>query len=132
MELVGGTLQIGQAALIAAAVRWGDVLYLSGRTAADAQKLEVSEPDFGAQARLILDQTFALLEASGSGSDLIIRVECYLADTSYFADWNRVWDDYFPSAPPARTTVVTGLALPGLLLELQVTAGVRAAYDVAV
>jgi 2-iminobutanoate/2-iminopropanoate deaminase len=122
--VVGGLVPIGERAVIAAAVRWADVLYLSGRTAVDPRTFAIRRRDFPGQARLILDETIALLTECGSDRSLILRVECYLADAKHYAVWNEVWTEYFPSTAPARTTVVSTLALPGLLLELQVTAAV--------
>ena len=54
----------------------------------------------------------------------MLRVECFLADPQDFAAWNRIWCDYFAPPRPARTTVVAGFAVPGILIELQVTAGI--------
>ena len=44
-----------------------------------------------------------------------------------FAAWNRIYAEYFPAPRPARTTLVTGFAVPGLRIEVQVTAGIPAA-----
>jgi 2-iminobutanoate/2-iminopropanoate deaminase len=121
-QLCGGNIAIGSGANIAAAVRFGNLLLLSGRTAALSSPLTMPIPNFDTQARLILDETFALLRHVGSGPDSILRVECYLVRRKDFDAWNRIWAEYFPTEPPARTTVVADLVLPGRLLELQVTA----------
>lgn len=65
-----------------------------------------------------------VLVAAGSGPEHVLRVECWLADRSDFPTWNELWVELFPTAPPARTTLVAGFALPGLLIEVQVTAAV--------
>jgi enamine deaminase RidA (YjgF/YER057c/UK114 family) len=56
----------------------------------------------------------------------VLRVQCYLLDASDFDAWNRLWAEYFPSPRPVRTTIVTGFAVPGMLIEVEVTAGVPA------
>jgi enamine deaminase RidA (YjgF/YER057c/UK114 family) len=45
-----------------------------------------------------------------------------LADPSDFSAWNEAFAATFPPPRPARTTLVAGLPLPGLLVELQLTA----------
>jgi 2-iminobutanoate/2-iminopropanoate deaminase len=52
----------------------------------------------------------------------VLRVECWLADPSDFPAWNEAFAATFPPPRPARTTLVAGLPLPGLLVELQLTA----------
>jgi 2-iminobutanoate/2-iminopropanoate deaminase len=111
----GSTMGSG-APVIADAVLFGDVLYLSGRAAVDR--------DFEAQAHAVLADIDAVLEAAGSARSLVLRVECYLADATDFPSWNRVWSGYFAPPRPARTTVVAGFAIAGILIELQVTAAV--------
>ena len=106
------------------AIRYGELLLLSGRAAVDPATGEVRGEDFESQARVVLDDVFAVLADAGSGPEHVLRVECWLADRAHFADWNRLFVDAFPNPRPARTTLVCGLPLPGLLIEIQVTAAV--------
>src|SRR5204863_332410 len=64
----------------------------------------------------------AVLRAAGSARDLVLRVECYLADAADFDEWNGIWCAHFKPPRPARTTVVTGFVIPEMLIEPQVTA----------
>jgi len=112
------------AALMADAVRWGDLLFLSGRAAVKPGTLEPRPGGFEAQAEAVLADVGAALEAGGSDFGQVLRVECYLADATDFDAWNRIYRERFPHSPPARTTLVAGFAVEGLLIELQVTAGV--------
>jgi 2-iminobutanoate/2-iminopropanoate deaminase len=109
---------------MADAVRWGDLLFLSGRAAVEPGSLEPRPGGFEIQAVAVLDDVAAVLAAGGSGLEHVLRVECYLADGADFDAWNRIFRERFPHSPPARTTLVTGFAVDGLLIELQVTAGV--------
>jgi 2-iminobutanoate/2-iminopropanoate deaminase len=123
--VVGGGSTMGAAeAVISDAVRLGDLLFLSGRAAVDPGTLAVVGGGFEAQAQRVLADIDAVLAAGGSSRAEVVRVECYLADAGDFPAWNRIWCDYFASPRPARTTVVSQFAVPGILIELQVTAGV--------
>lgn len=110
--------------LMAEAMRWGDLLFLSGRAPVDPGTLQLRSDTFDDQARFVLDEIEAVLEEGGSGLEHVLRVECYLADAEDFPAWNRAFAQRFPSSPPARTTLVTGFAVPGMRIEVQVTAGV--------
>jgi 2-iminobutanoate/2-iminopropanoate deaminase len=113
----------GGEAVIADAVQFGDLLLLSGRAAVDPGTLAVIEGGFDAQAQRVLDDIDAVLAAAGSSRAQVLRVECFLADAGDFPTWNAIWRDSFAPPRPARTTVVCEFAVPGILIELQVTAG---------
>jgi 2-iminobutanoate/2-iminopropanoate deaminase len=112
----------GAELLIAGAVRYGDLLFLSGRAPIDVQTLELVSDDFETQARSVLDQIVEALREAGSGPEHVLRVVCYLTDAGNFAAWNRLWAEYFPAPRPARTTVVAGFVIAGMLIEVEVTA----------
>jgi 2-iminobutanoate/2-iminopropanoate deaminase len=122
----GSTMGSGEA-VISDAVRFGDLLLLSGRAAVDPGTLAVIEGGFDTQAQRVLDDIDAVLEAAGSSRAQVLRVECFLADAGDFPAWNRAWCEYFPAPRPARTTIVCEFAVPGILIELQVTAGIAEA-----
>ena len=121
---LGGLAIGGTEPLISSAVRWGDLLFLSGRAPVDTTTLEVVSDDFEEQARMVLDDIAASLAEAGSAPEHVLRVECYLANASDFPAWNRLWVEYFPLPRPARTTIVTGFTVPRMLIEVEVTAGI--------
>jgi 2-iminobutanoate/2-iminopropanoate deaminase len=124
---LGGLPVGGREPLLSTAVRWGNLLFLSGRAAVNPETLEVRSDDFEQQARFVLDEIVDVLRTGGSGPEHVLRVECWLANATDFADWNRIYAEYFPAPRPARTTLVSDFAVPGLLIEVQVTAGIPGA-----
>jgi 2-iminobutanoate/2-iminopropanoate deaminase len=126
-RIVVGELPVGgQEPLISSAIRWGDLLFLSGRAPLDPSTLRIVSSDFEEQARSVLDQILASLAEAGSGPEHVLRVQCYLLEASDFYAWNRIWGEYFPAPRPVRTTIVTGFTVPGMLIEVEVTAGIPA------
>jgi 2-iminobutanoate/2-iminopropanoate deaminase len=113
-------------ALMPDATRWGDLLFLSGRAAVDPTTFELLADDFDSQGRIVLDDIASVLESSGSGMDHVLRLECFLADPADFAAWNALFIERFAAWRPARTTLVSAFALEGMLIEIQVTAGIPA------
>jgi 2-iminobutanoate/2-iminopropanoate deaminase len=124
-RVVVGELPVGGSEpLISSAIQWGDLLFLSGRAPIDTTTMEVVSPDFGVQARNVMDQIMASLVEAGSGPDHVLRVQCYLLDPAHFGEWNAIWAEYFPVPRPVRTTIVTGFTIPGMLIEVEATAGI--------
>jgi 2-iminobutanoate/2-iminopropanoate deaminase len=56
------------------------------------------------QIRQTLRNMAHMLESGGSGLDRIVRMTVVLADNADYDEMNRVWREFFPVAPPARTT----------------------------
>jgi 2-iminobutanoate/2-iminopropanoate deaminase len=124
-RIVVGELPVGgQEPLISSAIRWGDLLFLSGRAPLDPSTFRIVSSDFEEQARSVLDQILASLAEAGSTPEHVLRVQCYLLEASDFDAWNRIWAEYFPAPRPVRTTIVTGFTVPGMLIEVEVTAGI--------
>jgi enamine deaminase RidA (YjgF/YER057c/UK114 family) len=124
---LGGLPVGGREPLISTAVAWGDLLFLSGRAPIDPSTMELSSTGFEAQARHVLDQCVEALREAGSGPEHVLRVQCYLLNASDFDAWNALWAQYFPAPRPVRTTIVTGFTVPGMLIEVEVTAGIPGA-----
>lgn len=110
---------------IAPAWRVGDLVFLSGQASIDEAGAIVGEGDFDAQ----LMQTFANIERvlAAAGSDLskVVKVVIYMTDMAHFPKIVEARQRYFTAPYPADTTVeVKGLALPELMVEIDVTASV--------
>lgn len=110
---------------IAPAWQVGDLLFLSGQASIGADGSIVGEGDFDAQ----LAQTFANIETvlAAAGSDLskIVKVTIYLTDMGNFPKIVEARKRWFTPPYPADTTLeVRSLALPELMVEIDVIAAV--------
>lgn len=108
----------GARAPFSSAVRVGDVLYLSGQI---GMRSDGSFPEgLEAQTRLAMDNIAAALERAGSSMDAVFKCTAMLDDMSAWADFNKVYVEYFkPGRLPARSSFgADGLAL-GALMEIE-------------
>ena len=87
------------------AVRAGNLLFVSGQVALDPANGQIIEGDIAAQAHRILQNIGGILSAAGLTFDHIVRTTVFLADLNDFAAMNEVYDAYFRSPAPARSTV---------------------------
>ena len=63
------------------------------------------------ETELTLENMRAVLAASGSGFEHVVRCGVWLTDLADFAGMNSVYATYFPDPKPARATVEAGLVL---------------------
>ena len=109
------------------AVRFGDLLFVSGLTAHDAEDMLVVGADPAAQTRKILENLQHVLRAAGADFGDVLKVTVFLTDIGDRALINPVRQEFFGSARPASTLVeVSRLALPGMKVEIEAVVGLRA------
>jgi 2-iminobutanoate/2-iminopropanoate deaminase len=109
--------------VIAPGVQTGDLLFLSGTVGLDPEQGKLAGKDIESQARQALNNLGRVLEAAGSSWDKVVKVTCFLVHAKRdFAGWNKVWKEFFPQNPPARTTVGAEIAMEGALIEVELIA----------
>src|SRR6476659_67362 len=86
------------------AVTAGGFVYVAGAIGDGSTPLP--KGDVRAQTKQTLDGIAKTLKAAGSSLGNAASVTVYLRNASDFAGMNEVYATYFPSNPPARTTVV--------------------------
>jgi len=100
----------------------GGLLFLSGQIPIDPATGEVERGGIEAEARRVLTNLKAVLEAAGSGLDDVVKTTVYLTDLAGFAEVNRVYGEFFSEPYPARATVeVSGLP-KGVGVEMDLVA----------
>jgi 2-iminobutanoate/2-iminopropanoate deaminase len=87
------------------ALRAGQLLFVSGQVPFDPSTGKMVEGDFVAQARRVLQNIGALLEAGGLSYHQVVRTTVFLADMDDFGAMNDVYGTFFTEPFPARSTV---------------------------
>ncbi len=99
------------------------LVFLSGQGPVSPEGKLVGEGDFEAQTRQVFENLRTVLEQSGAAFDSIVKLTVYLTDTTKLFDYARVKGEYISGAQPASTAIgVAGLALPGMMIEVDATA----------
>jgi 2-iminobutanoate/2-iminopropanoate deaminase len=103
------------------AIRAGGFVFTAGQPGIDPATGAVAGATFEAQARQAFANLRAVLEDSGSRLERVVKVTCYVADASAFPALNALFAEFFPVAPPVRSTPL--VALPrGLLFSVDAIA----------
>ncbi len=100
------------------AVEAGGFVFVSGQIPIDPKTGNVIQADIKAQAKLVMDNAQAILEAAGCGMMNVVKAVIYLKNIGDFAAVNEVYAGYFPSDPPARATVEVSRLPKDVTLEM--------------
>jgi 2-iminobutanoate/2-iminopropanoate deaminase len=97
----------------------GEFLYVAGQGAQlpDGKLPEAKDE----QIRQCLRNVKNVVEAAGLTMSHVVYVQTYLIDYSNEEMLNRVWKEFFPTAPPARSTIGVA-ALHGTTVEMSAVA----------
>jgi 2-iminobutanoate/2-iminopropanoate deaminase len=87
------------------AIQAGNFLFLSGQIPLDPKTGELVKGDIRKQTLQVLENIKGVLESQGLGMEDIVKVTIFLKDIGNFNQVNEVYATYFPSSPPARSTV---------------------------
>jgi len=102
------------------AVKYGDLVYVSGTCPFSLEDGSILHPgDVAAQTRLVMEYIGHILRAAGTSLEHVLKVTAFLDDLNRFADYNRVYAEFFPVDPPARSTVEIGKFRPGMCVEIE-------------
>jgi 2-iminobutanoate/2-iminopropanoate deaminase len=91
--------------LFTPAIITGDLVFTSGQIGLDPKTGQFPEGGFEAQFQQVFKNLTAVLEASGSSVDHIVKATVFLADMNDYNAMNELYRKQFKGDPPARTTV---------------------------
>jgi len=103
-------------------IRANGFLYVSGQVALDPKTGELLGSDVAQQTQRTLENVKGILEAAGSNLHHVVKTTVFLKDMNDFAAMNETYAKYFPSAPPARSTVQVARLPKDALVEIEVIA----------
>jgi 2-iminobutanoate/2-iminopropanoate deaminase len=99
-------------------IRAGELIFLSGMLSTDPATGERSPGTMAHETRQTLTNLHHLLESAGSSLERVVKVNVLLYDLLEFENMNRVYREFFPKDPPARTTCGVQLSA-GMKIEIE-------------
>lgn len=101
----------------------GGFLFASGQVGINPSIGAIVDGGLEAQTEQVMANISAVLEASGSSFDQVIKTTCFLADIADFKAFNEIYAKYFTSKPARSCVAVKDLPL-GALVEVEIIAEV--------
>jgi len=103
------------------AIITGDLVYTSGQIGLDPKSGQMAE-GFEAQLEQVFQNLTAVLEASGSSIDHVVKATVFLADMNDYNAMNELYRKKFKGDPPARSTVQVAKLPRDARIEIAVVA----------
>ena len=104
------------------AVKVGNLLFTSGMIPIDPETNTLVEGGIEVQAERALQNVKALLEASGTSLDKVVKTVVFIKDMNDFAKVNEIYAKYFTSDFPARSCVEVARLPKDVLIEMEAIA----------
>lgn len=117
VEVSGGNDRYTQA------VRYGNMLYVSGQIPLGPNSLNIVGETAGEQAKVVMDNLQKILSNNGMTMSNIVSVTLYLKEINDLGVVDGIYNTYFSRALPARAVVAVSDLPRGSLLEISVVAG---------
>lgn len=103
------------------AVVTGGFIFTSGQIPINPETGNVEAEGIREQTDRICKNLRAVLEEAGSSLDKVVKTTCFLKSMGDFAEFNKVYAEYFCSKP-ARSCVAAAALPKGVLAEIEVIA----------
>jgi len=105
------------------AIRFANLVFVSGQIPLDPHSGEIVGGDIEVQAKQVLENLKAIVEASGMGLENVLKCSCFLKNMEDFSRFNEVYNSYFAGVLPARETVEVSRLPKDVLVEISLICG---------
>ena len=107
--------------IFSSAIVTGNLVYTSGQIGIDSKTGQMPE-GMEAQLEQVFRNLTAVLEASGSSIDHVVKATVFLADMNDYAKMNELYKKQFKGDPQARSTVQVARLPRDARIEIEVVA----------
>lgn len=103
-------------------IQAGNLVFTAGQTGVDPTTGQLVAGGIVEQTRQALRNVQAILEAAGCSLADVVKTTVFLTDMNDFRTMNGVYAEFFPVAPPARSTVQVSALPLGARVEIEAVA----------
>ena len=107
------------------AIKANGFVFVSGQIPTDPSTGQFVAGGIREQTEQVLKNLSAVLQASGSGLDQVVKTTVFLMDMNDFAVMNEVYGTFFNDVPPARATVAAAGLPRDARVEIEAVALVK-------
>lgn len=101
------------------AIKTQGLMFISGQTPLEPSTGEMVGADIETQTVRVLENIKGILESQGLSLANVVKTTVFLKDMNDFATMNRIYGGYFPSTPPARSTIQVARLPKDALVEIE-------------
>jgi 2-iminobutanoate/2-iminopropanoate deaminase len=107
------------------AIRVGDFVFCAGQAGLEPATGNLVKGGIEAETLRVLQNLAAVLEAAGSSMSRVVKTTVFITNMDEFQKMNAVYAEFFPSPPPARSTVQVSRLPKDACVEIEVIATVQ-------
>ncbi len=107
------------------AVRYGNLLFMSGQVGIDPQTGRLVEGGVEVQARQVLENMAAVLAAAGADFSSLLKTTVFLKDMAHFKTVNEIYAGRVAQPYPARSAVAVRDLPLGAEVEIEAIARLK-------
>jgi 2-iminobutanoate/2-iminopropanoate deaminase len=104
------------------AVRLGDAIFVSGQIGVDPATGKLVGGGQLAEYRQALENLSAILQAAGSSLKRVVKTTIYMTNVDQLTELNKIYAEFFPDSPPAKTGVEVSRLAIGASIEIEAIA----------
>ena len=104
------------------AIKSGNTLYVSGQIGVNPATNKLDSSDFKTEARQVLKNHKAILEAANMSLNQVVKTTVYLTNLKDFGILNEVFSEFFPTTLPARETIQAAALPKNAHIEISIIA----------
>lgn len=105
------------------AILYNGLLYVSGQGPFNPATDSVVQGTIEEETRTTLDNLKNIIEQAGYSLKGVLKVTCYLSNIDDYSRFNKVYSEYFPDAPPARSLIQAGRLPMDVWIEIDAIVG---------
>jgi 2-iminobutanoate/2-iminopropanoate deaminase len=104
------------------AVRAGSRVFCAGQIPLDPKSGQIESQDVGEQAKRVLENIGAVLQAAQLSFSHVVKTTVFLTDLADFQTVNEIYAGFFRENPPARSTIQVSALPKGARVEIEAIA----------
>jgi len=108
------------------AVKSGDLLFISGSLGVDPSSGDLVPGGIEQETRQSLRNLSTVLQEGGSSLEMVLKTTVFMRDLGEFSAMNATYAEFFPSKPPARSTVQVARLPKDAAVEIEAIALITA------
>jgi 2-iminobutanoate/2-iminopropanoate deaminase len=101
------------------AITLGNLVFCSGQIPLEPSSMQITGTDISAQTSQVLKNLDAVLKASGSSPGCVLKTTVFLKNFNDFQSMNAVYEEFFGTHKPARSTVEVARLPMDVLVEIE-------------
>jgi 2-iminobutanoate/2-iminopropanoate deaminase len=101
------------------ALTLGNLVFCSGQIPLDPASMQITGTDISAQTAQVLKNLDAVLKAAGAARDCVLKTTVFLKNFNDFQAMNSVYEEFFGTHKPARSTVEVARLPRDVLVEIE-------------